>query len=192
MKSRTIWLLLMAAPLCFTIGSVTVCLNLRVSISPRYDPQMADWTKKSLDPALWVESITDLLVSAYRVEANLIGVQDFPPLHRTQADILASQSDFQGVLEGGERLLAVVETEPRDSVLQIASLCVSPQRFRGGLASGLVAGVLADAQVSGRPVVVTTARANGPALALYQKFGFQMTAARRSPEGIELIDLEKR
>ncbi len=141
--------------------------------------------------AEWAGRIADVLAAGYAAEAQIIDALEFPPLRRNAADIETSAGAFHGLV-GGERLLAVVETEARPGCVEIASLCVLPAAFRRGCASRLLEGVLSQAERSDSVVALSTARSNTPALALYRKFGFHIVASRRSPEGIELVDLEKR
>lgn len=153
---------------------------------------MTHWELISLIPlADWAGSIAEVLAAGYATEAQIIDARDFPPLRRNAADIETSAGAFRGLLDG-ERLLAVVETEARPGYVEIASLCVVPAAFRRGCASRLLEDVLSQAERSASVVALSTAKSNSPALALYRKFGFQVVASRRSPEGIELVDLEKR
>ncbi|MCR9277772.1 MAG: GNAT family N-acetyltransferase [Pseudomonadaceae bacterium] len=137
----------------------------------------------------WAHPIAELLADAYRVEARLIGAVDFPPMHRTAADVRRSESSFFGLLDADDKLHAVIETEVTADTVQIASLGVSPESFRLGLASRLVKSVVMEAGRRELSVVVTTAAANKPALSLYRRFGFKVQTMRRSPEGIDLVDL---
>ena len=74
-----------------------------------------------------------VMQAAYRVEADLLGVREFVPRHRTVEDLRRADSTFLGVFRDG-RLAAVVELErPEGEPLNIASLVVMPEYFRRGL-----------------------------------------------------------
>lgn len=85
---------------------------------------------------------------AYQVEADLIGVSDFPPLQQTPAQLVGALT---------------IEQET------ITRLVVAPDYFRQGIAKHL----LRHALVKHRLHFVSTAAANLPAIALYQQFGFR-------------------
>lgn len=131
-------------------------------------------------------TICELLVAAYTVEARLIGVADFAPLRRTAEDIAAAPSTFFGSSADG-RLVAVAELEELGrEAMNIASFAVHPTAFRRGFGHRLLRHVL-ESEGSGR-VTVSTAAANRPAIALYEKEGF--TVSRRwGIEGIDMVTL---
>ncbi|MDA1369796.1 MAG: GNAT family N-acetyltransferase [Proteobacteria bacterium] len=137
------------------------------------------------------EKIWRLNQRAYRVEAGLLGVCDFPPLRRSAEDIQQSGNRFYGLVEMSE-LLAAAELEefPRakGKTLVINSFIVTPDRFRLGLGSQLLQGILgiADAVC----LRIETAAQNLPAIALYKKFGFTELSRRKNREGYEIVTLE--
>jgi ribosomal protein S18 acetylase RimI-like enzyme len=134
------------------------------------------------------EEIRALLHAAYRVEGELLGVADFPPLARTAATIRSAPATFHGLREG-ERLVAVTEIEAADhGGRHIASLGVHPDRFRRGLARTLLR------QVLGLPpparFTVSTGALNAPALRLYRQLGFVEERRWLTPrESIPMVTL---
>jgi ribosomal protein S18 acetylase RimI-like enzyme len=139
------------------------------------------------DPAQ-AAAICELLVAAYTVEAQLIGVTDFAPLRRTADDIAAAASTFVGGSADG-RLVAVAELEELGTeAVHIASFAVHPAVFRRGIGHGLLRHVL-EAVGPGR-VTVSTAAANRPAIALYEKGGFAISR-RWEIEGIDMVTLAR-
>ena len=136
------------------------------------------------------EQIRQLMFEAYRIEADLIGVQDFYPLHRTSHDIAQSVSVFQGIFKEGD-LLAVIELEfLAQAQIHIASLVVHPNAFRQGLASQLLRELLQNHATS--LLTVSTAAVNHPALNLYETFGFVVEKRpSRTPDGISLLHLKR-
>jgi ribosomal protein S18 acetylase RimI-like enzyme len=115
------------------------------------------------------ERIFTVFQNAYKKEAQLIGVVDFPPLLRSAIDIKAAKTLFYGFSENA-CLAAVIEIGIQNKVLEIDSLTVDPHFFRKGIASKLINYVLETEGLS--KAVVETAIANQPAINLYNKHGF--------------------
>jgi len=146
-----------------------------------------------LDPAdrILAEEILRVQLAAYRQEAELLGAKFFPPLGRTLEELQSRQEQFFGVRVGG-KVAAVLSAgpDPAGGGMRIASLTVAPPCQRLGLGRLLVAKVLAEFG----PVAwtVATGAGNGPALALYAGFGFQVRSrARVGPEGLEIVELRR-
>ncbi len=120
-----------------------------------------------------VAQIHGVFQRSYRIEGALVGASDliFPPLQRTRLDLKSAATHFFGHWEDGV-LTAVVELDKSDlpTLFHICSLVVDPAYFRRGIASRLLRRTLAG--VDWQTVVVETAAANEPAIALYLKFGF--------------------
>lgn len=132
------------------------------------------------------EEIRGLFRRSYRVEAELIGAEDFPPLGRTTEDIRGSGSRFLGAFDG-PRLVAVVEYTLDDGHLSVDNLAVDPACFRRGWGRRLLA-ALFDSE-DWRTASIETAAANRPAIALYEKAGFALGRRWQTGEGIEKVAL---
>ena len=133
------------------------------------------------------EDIRRVMAAAYRVEGDLLGVTDFPPLRRTAARIAASRSDFIGAVISGA-LAAVAEIDVRSKALiDLSSLVVHPDYARRGLGSALARHVIAENR--GRSITVSTGVENEPALQLYDKLGFVPTRRWETSEGIPMLTL---
>ncbi len=130
--------------------------------------------------------IQEVFHSAYKVEAKLIGVTNFPPLERKVADIMASSTTFYGSWHD-DKLLAVIEVNYYDPQLNINSLVVHPDHFRQGQASSLLRFVLNH--YHWETAEVETAQANMPAITLYEQFGFVETRRFQTPMGIMKVSL---
>ena len=119
------------------------------------------------------EKIRQLLFDAYSIEAALIGAADFPPLRRSAANICEARSTFFGCLYEG-KLIALAEIEKEQArQVNIASFVVHPSYFRRGIGSQLLHYLL---ELLGNiRITVSTAGKNGPAIALYEKHGFQIS-----------------
>lgn len=120
------------------------------------------------------QQIFTVFQQAYKMEAKLIGVVDFPPLLRSAKDIEHANTLFYGLSDNGN-LAAVIEIgidiiKRKNKQLDIHSLTVAPQYVRRGLADQLIRYVLA--QMDCLTAIVETAVANIPAINLYKKHGF--------------------
>ena len=129
---------------------------------------------------------------SYKIEAELIGTLNFPPLLRTVTGIQNSQTLFYGFYDDTQ-LAGVIELESNDNQLEINSLVVDPEHFRKGIANRLMHFVLNDfastAPIKPTTIVVETAVVNEPAIRLYKKYDF-VEFKRWTPEhGIEKLAL---
>lgn len=108
---------------------------------------------------------------AYAQEARLAGVDALPPMLRGIADLQALPEAFDAVFIA-DALAAAISVDAREQAnrIEICSLAVGPAFQRQGLGRALLTRVIARA--GRRPVVVATAAANRPALALYRSEGF--------------------
>ncbi|WP_416901072.1 GNAT family N-acetyltransferase [Micromonospora echinospora] len=126
--------------------------------------------------------------AAYAVEAALIGDDRIPVLHESLDDLRAAPLRWLGAVDaGGEppvvpaeavparprgdgRLVGAVAWTGDATTLDIDRLVVDPVAHRRGIGRALVDAVLTRA--GDRTVLVATGRANRPARALYESFGF--------------------
>lgn len=113
--------------------------------------------------------IFTIFQNSYKIEAQLIGALDFPPLLRSAKDIENSKTQFYGYSEN-QCLAAIIEIVVEDKLLKIDSLTVDPNYFRKGIANKLISYVLERINFS--EAIVETAVANIPAINLYEKHGF--------------------
>lgn len=113
--------------------------------------------------------IHTIFQNSYKIEAELIGVVDFPPLSRSTRDIVNSKTDFYGFSEE-HCLAAIIEMEINEKHLDIHSLTVDPKFFRKGIADKLINYALKSFDID--VATVETAVVNKPAINLYEKHGF--------------------
>jgi ribosomal protein S18 acetylase RimI-like enzyme len=118
------------------------------------------------------QAIHTVQMAAYTQEASLLGVKNFPPLHRTVAEIVQSGESYFGVYESENLVGALgLGLGQRGHGKNINSLVVLPNHQRRGIASALLAKVVA--QHGTEVLTVQTGAKNLPALALYSRFGFR-------------------
>lgn len=123
---------------------------------------------------------------AYKVEAQLVGASEFPPLQRSVAHIRSARSNFLGQwAESG--LSVVLEYSLGAAHLGIDSLVVHPRYFRRGLGSEILRSLLDSA--AWQTADVETAAMNHPAIALYEKFGFAESKRWATRDAIEKVQL---
>jgi ribosomal protein S18 acetylase RimI-like enzyme len=135
------------------------------------------------------QQICGLFLQAYEVEAQILGVDDFPPLHRTALMISNSNSLFYGIYLEKE-LAAAIEIEMfSGGRANIASMGVSPKFFRRGLGTALLRGVLPA--LNAVSVTVSTGKVNQPALRLYQNAGFVVAKEWVAQPDIQMLSLIK-
>lgn len=120
--------------------------------------------------ALEAEQIFYVFQHSYQVEADIVGVDNFPPLARTSKQIQQSTTSFYG-FHSQQELAAVIEISLSDGKLHINSLTVLPKFFRQGIASQMIEHVLKANSFS--RATVETAVVNKPAITLYERHGFK-------------------
>jgi len=130
--------------------------------------------------------IFTIFQSSYKIEAQLIGVDDFPPLLRSATDIENSKTIFYGFFDNNN-LAAVIEVTIENMQLDIHSLTVSPLFFRKGIADKLIDYVLNAFDFTS--AIVETAVVNLPAINLYKKHGFIECKRWTPSHGIEKLAL---
>ena len=114
-------------------------------------------------------NIFTIFQRSYKVEAQLIGTLDFPPLLRSAKEIENSKTKFYGFSEN-KFIAAIIEIDIKNNHLEINSLTVDPSYFRKGIANKLINYVLENFNFS--KATVETAVVNIPAINLYKKHGF--------------------
>ncbi|CAI6080275.1 GNAT family N-acetyltransferase [Cohnella sp. JJ-181] len=144
-----------------------------------------DLTSKDNAGELW-----RLQHAAYRIEAELIGVPDLPPLHDTIESLQASEETFWGYMDDGELAGAIAAERAKDGSGVISRMMVHPDYFRRGIAGALIAHMMqAWPEVS---VWEVTAEArNLPAIALYERHGFAAEETFHPREDITMITMRR-
>ncbi|HEY0638262.1 MAG TPA: GNAT family N-acetyltransferase [Pseudonocardiaceae bacterium] len=138
-----------------------------------------------------VARVVEVQRAAYAVEAALIGFDGIPALHEGPDDVRASGEEFLGWHDEGGVLAGVLGWRRLpDGAVDICRLVVSPERHRRGVATALLDAL--DEVAPADRTVVSTATANGPALALYERRGFRRVDTREIAPGVTITLLERR
>lgn len=126
---------------------------------------------------------------AYKVEADLIGFVDLPPLKQTIKELEQSEETFYGFYTNGQ-LSGVVSLKIEDRVMDISRLFVHPEQFRKGIAKKLIAFVQ-KYEKGFEEIFVSTAADNQPAVLFYVKNGFSVISEVKTIEGLALAQFRK-
>jgi len=125
---------------------------------------------------------------SYKVEAELLNMDCFPPLNRNSENILTSDSEFYAFWKKDE-VVGLVEIFTENEVTDIQSLVVHPQYFRQGIGMELVTFI--TNAIDSKLFVVETGIDNFPAVKLYGKLGFIEKRQWETKEGIIIVRFEK-
>lgn len=136
------------------------------------------------------EAVWYLQQTAYRVEAELIGFADLPPLMETVADLKQCGETFIGWFEE-EELAAALSYTDNGSELEVCRLMVHPACFRRGIGRRLMQEAEARRELGTSRIRVSTGTRNLPALRLYESCGFATEKVREVAPGVELTTLVK-
>jgi ribosomal protein S18 acetylase RimI-like enzyme len=141
-------------------------------------------TKFDTTNAEIARQIYTIFQNPYKIEAQLIGALDFPPLLRSAKDIQRSATQFYGFSED-DCLAVVIEIAIEGERLEINSLTVDPSYFRKGIANKLISYILET--IDFIEAVVKTAVANIHAVNLYKKYGVVELKKWTPSHGIETL-----
>jgi ribosomal protein S18 acetylase RimI-like enzyme len=139
------------------------------------------------DPAV-AAKVRDVQRAAYRVEAQLIGYDQIPPLSEEVVDIVQLDLTILGVTEGSQ-LVGLLGYKRCDDDVEIDRLAVVPTQFRRGIARALLDSLHAR-EATARTLRVSTGAANHPAVALYEAMGYRLSCEEWS-SGVRLARFER-
>ncbi|NHN35354.1 GNAT family N-acetyltransferase [Paenibacillus agricola] len=127
---------------------------------------------------------------SYRIEAQLIGFKDIPPLFDSPHSLKESGELFFGCYDR-ERLTGAISIKQAPKELTICRMMVHPEYFRRGIASRLLT-FIEGLVFPGTPIKVSTGTNNEPAFRLYRKFGYEPFQVLEISPGITLTVFYKR
>ncbi|WP_046216080.1 GNAT family N-acetyltransferase [Paenibacillus wulumuqiensis] len=138
-----------------------------------------------------VRQIWALQHIAYRMEAQLIGVKELPPLMDTVESIRRCGETFYGYFNEEEEIQGVVAVEEeKPDTLTVSRMMVHPAASGRGIASQLLSYVFE--QYPQVPLyIVSTGTKNEPAVGLYRKHGFQPIESFEVAPGVELTTFHR-
>jgi GNAT superfamily N-acetyltransferase len=118
------------------------------------------------------QAVLQLQRRAYRIESDLIGSEEIPPLRETLDELQSCGEEFLGALVDG-LLAGAISWRFSDGTIDIHRLVVEPRWHRRGIGTALVRRVLQMEPAAERAIVQTGAE-NYPAAALYLREGFAL------------------
>ncbi len=134
------------------------------------------------------KKIYSIFQSAYKIEAKLLNVTDFPPLERTVNNFISSNNTFFAYFNHTV-ILAIIEIDCQNISTHIQSLVVDPSEFRKGIARKLTNYILKN--YKSQLFTVETGLNNVPAIQLYKSIGFQEIKRWQTDHGVIKIRFEK-
>lgn len=135
------------------------------------------------------EKLLEIQMPAYKVEAEIIGYHDIPPLKDTVNTLKQCGETFFGYYIN-EELCAAISVKVIDNEVDIHRLIVHPDHFRKGIAQNLLTFI--EGQFDTKTLLVATGSKNKPAITLYKKNGFHMTKEVQVNEHLSLTYFEKK
>jgi ribosomal protein S18 acetylase RimI-like enzyme len=138
-----------------------------------------------------VRQIWSLQHIAYRIEADLIGVKELPPLMDTLESLRRCGETFYAEFDEDDEIQGVVAVEcEQPGTLTISRMMVHPAYARQGIGSHLLEHVFS--RYPDVPLyIVSTGTRNEPAVKLYRKQGFQPVEAFEVTPGVELTTFHR-
>lgn len=147
--------------------------------------------KLNLQDEIMLDELWSLQHKAYRLEAEIIGFRDIPPLLETRDMLSRVTEEFYGCFDETEELLgAVAVTQESPGKLTVTRMMVSPDHFRQGVAGRLLEFIFAR-YAEMEQFIVSTGKLNLPAVTLYTKHGFIPVGSEEVVPGVELLELHR-
>jgi ribosomal protein S18 acetylase RimI-like enzyme len=135
------------------------------------------------------EKILDLQIASYRIEAELIGFYEIPPLKDTIESLRACEEIFYGYYSN-DALAGIISFKVIDSCLDIHRVAVHPLFFRRGVANKLI-NFVENLDYEINKIVVSTGKENLPAVKLYIRNGYKKKEDIEISKGIYIMCFEK-
>lgn len=133
--------------------------------------------------------VLQLQFLSYKVEADLIGFYEIPPLKDNIERLQECGETFFGYYIDNE-LGGAISYKNENGELDIHRLMVHPNHFRKGIARELLQYIQTN-EVGFETIIVATGSKNAPAIKFYQYNGFQITGETTVAEGVSLTFFKK-
>ncbi|WP_099363916.1 GNAT family N-acetyltransferase [Fredinandcohnia onubensis] len=135
------------------------------------------------------EDVLNIQIPSYKVEAEIIGSYEIPPLKDTVYTLQHCGETFFGYYEN-EVLCGVISIKVDCDDVDIHRLIIHPNHFRKGIAQMLLNFIETKFQVE--TLKVATGSKNIPAVSFYKKNGFQNIKEVIVNEQLSLTFFEKK
>lgn len=133
--------------------------------------------------------VLNIQIPSYKVEAEIIGSYEIPPLKDTVHTLQLCGETFFGYYEN-EILCGAISIKVDDDEVDIHRLIVHPNHFRKGIAQSLLNFIETKFEVE--TIKVATGSKNTPAVRFYIKNGFQNIKELIVNEQLSLTFFEKK
>ncbi|MBM7651171.1 GNAT family N-acetyltransferase [Neobacillus cucumis] len=138
----------------------------------------------------FANKVLDVQLLSYRVEAELIGFNEIPPLKDTVETLQQCGEKFYGCYIN-EELSGVISIKIENGVMDIHRLFVHPKHFRRKIGKMLL-DFIQTHEKGFETIIVSTGSKNVPAINFYQKNGFSKTREEKVTEGLLLTFFNKK
>ncbi|MBE6066927.1 MAG: GNAT family N-acetyltransferase [Clostridium lundense] len=135
------------------------------------------------------ESVLQLQIASYKIEAELIGSHEIPPLKDTLDSLTKCDEIFYGYFIN-DILAGIISYKINANILDIHRVAVHPCFFKRGIAGKMIS-FIEKIQDTIDKVVVCTGKENLPAVNLYLKNGYQKVKDIEVSKRIYLTEFEK-
>ncbi|WP_338472876.1 GNAT family N-acetyltransferase [Niallia sp. XMNu-256] len=135
------------------------------------------------------EDVLNIQMPSYKVEAEIIGSYEIPPLRDTVYTLQHCRETFFGYYEN-DVLCGVISIKIDDYDVDIHRLIVHPNHFRKGIAQLLLNFIETKCQIE--TIKVATGSKNIPAVRFYKKNGFRNIKEVIVNEQLSLTFFEKK
>jgi len=135
------------------------------------------------------QEVLHIQIPSYKIEADIIGFDDIPPLKDTVDTLQQCGETFFGYYVN-EELCGVISIKTEKDIIDIHRLMVHPKHFRKGIAK-LLLDFIERKKGNYKTIIVSTGTKNEPAVAFYVKNGFSKTKETNVTEQLSLTYFKK-
>ncbi|WP_186429170.1 GNAT family N-acetyltransferase [Clostridium sp. BSD9I1] len=134
-------------------------------------------------------SVLQLQIASYKIEAELIGFYEIPPLKDTLDSLTECDEIFYGYFINNI-LAGIISYKINENILDIHRVAVHPCFFKRGIAGKMIR-FIEKIEDTINKAVVCTGQKNLPAVNLYLKNGYQKVKDIEISKRIYLTEFEK-
>ncbi|KGK88188.1 GNAT family N-acetyltransferase [Clostridium sp. HMP27] len=135
------------------------------------------------------ESVLQLQIASYKIEAELIGFYEIPPLKDTIDSLTGCDEIFYGYFIT-DILAGLISYKINENILDIHRVAVHPCFFKRGIAGKMIS-FIEKIEDTINKAVVCTGKENLPAVNLYLKNGYHKVKDIEISKGIYLTEFAK-
>lgn len=145
--------------------------------------------KLNLNDTETAKRVLELQATSYKIEAEIIGFYDIPPLKDTIDSLKVCDEIFYGY-HINNILAGIISYKIIENVLDIHRVAIHPLFLRIGIAGKLIS-FIEGLESNINKVIVCTGKENLPAVSLYLKNGYRKKKDIEISKGIYIMEFEK-